>query len=192
MALEDKTTRLLAHFAENSIDITNAAHLAIDVQRKYCVKKRDISIATHIANNIAPVFNKLKIPTFWVYYENKPWIPDFSLKSELEHADLYKVKPSLGDTLVRKTELSAFKGSDIDDLLKQFNTLVVSGLYFCACVRTTILDARDKDYNVILLKDATDYSSQHWAYDDLVNKNVMFTSSDTLFSVLASNSVNKR
>jgi len=56
------------------------------------------------------------------------------------------------DTTIVKKRYSAFFGTNLEELLKELRPelLVVAGINTHACVRTTVLDAYQRDYEVIL------------------------------------------
>lgn len=64
-----------------------------------------------------------------------------------------KIRP--GDTVVTKSRFSAFYGTDLNMLLTglEISTLIICGVSPHACINATIVDAVDRDYNVIALKD---------------------------------------
>ncbi len=77
------------------------------------------------------------------------------------------------DHLVVKKRYSAFFGTDLDALLGRLGCtrLVVAGVNTHACVRTTVVDAYQRDYEVILARDCIDsHDPEHheisWRYMD--------------------------
>ena len=64
-----------------------------------------------------------------------------------------KTKP--GDIVVTKNRFSAFYGTDLNMLLTGLgiSTLIICGVSPHACANATIVDAVDRDYNIIALKD---------------------------------------
>ena len=76
--------------------------------------------------------------------------------SELDKLDL--------DYEVVKKRYSPFFKTDLDDILceLQIDTLIISGINTHACVRMTAIDAYQRDYAVIIAKDAVDsYDLEH-------------------------------
>lgn len=65
--------------------------------------------------------------------------------------------PELGDIVVRKTRIGAFSTTDLDARLREhgITTLVLSGVTTSGVVLSTVRDAHDRDYHVIVLEDAT-------------------------------------
>ena len=75
------------------------------------------------------------------------------------HPDL-QVRP--GDMVVRKTRVGAFSATDLDEQLTNLGvtTLILAGLHTSGVVLSTVRDAADKDYRLILLSDCIRDSSQ--------------------------------
>lgn len=68
------------------------------------------------------------------------------------------------DQVVVKKRYSGFFGTDLDDQLRhgQVGQLVLAGVNTHACVRTTAIDAYQRDYDVVLVRDCVgSYDSQH-------------------------------
>lgn len=70
------------------------------------------------------------------------------------------------DHVVVKKRYSAFFGTSLDDLLATLNprSLVVAGINTHACIRTTVVDAYQRDYDVVLATDCIgSYDADHHA-----------------------------
>ncbi|WAH36944.1 cysteine hydrolase family protein [Alicyclobacillus dauci] len=67
-----------------------------------------------------------------------------------------EVAPHDGDLVVVKRRVSAFTGSDLEVALrsKQIDTLVLTGISTSGVVLSTLREASDKDYKLIVLSDA--------------------------------------
>lgn len=68
------------------------------------------------------------------------------------------------DRVIVKKRYSAFFGTNLDSTLEtlQPKTLVVSGINTHACVRTTIIDAYQRDYDVVVASDCiASYDQEH-------------------------------
>ena len=77
------------------------------------------------------------------------------------------------DHFVMKKRYSAFFGTSLDTLLAQLgcDQLIVAGVNTHACIRATVVDAYQRDYEVILAKDCIDsLDREHhevtWRYMD--------------------------
>ena len=68
-----------------------------------------------------------------------------------------RVAPEPGDIVVRKVRVGAFSTTDLDDQLRQrgVDTLILAGISTSGVVLSTLRDASDRDYRVIVLADAT-------------------------------------
>jgi nicotinamidase-related amidase len=73
------------------------------------------------------------------------------------------VSPAADDLIVTKNRVSAFAGTDLDLLLraKDIHTLIVFGIATSGVVLSTVLQAADMDYRVIVIGDCcTDLDQQ--------------------------------
>ena len=63
--------------------------------------------------------------------------------------------PEKGEIIVDKRRISAFSGSDLDVVLraKNIQTLVLTGIATSGVVLSTIREASDKDFSIIVLED---------------------------------------
>ncbi len=66
------------------------------------------------------------------------------------------VAPEPGDIVVRKQRIGAFGTTDLDEQLQArgIDTLVLAGISTSGVVHSTVLDAFDRDYRVIVVRDA--------------------------------------
>jgi nicotinamidase-related amidase len=81
------------------------------------------------------------------------------------------VAPEPGDIIVRKTRVGAFSTTDLDTQLKDRNitTLILAGITTSGVVLSTLRDAHDRDYRVVVLADAcADIHSE--VHDFLIEK----------------------
>jgi len=67
-----------------------------------------------------------------------------------------EVAPEPSDLIVNKTRVGAFSSTNLDVILRgnNINDIVVFGLSTSGVVLSTVRDAFDKDYNIIVLSDA--------------------------------------
>jgi nicotinamidase-related amidase len=67
-----------------------------------------------------------------------------------------ELKPQAGDLVIDKEASSAFLGTNLDAELKArgIETVIVTGVVTYACVLATALGARDRSYNVVMVKEA--------------------------------------
>jgi len=68
-----------------------------------------------------------------------------------------RVAPRNGDIVVRKTRVGAFSTTDLGARLRGHNidTLILAGISTSGVVLSTVRDASDRDYRVLVLADAT-------------------------------------
>ena len=68
------------------------------------------------------------------------------------------------DTVIVKKRYSAFFGTNLDELLKELcpDLLVIAGINTHACIRTTVIDAYQRDYEVVLATEGiASYDDEH-------------------------------
>jgi nicotinamidase-related amidase len=67
------------------------------------------------------------------------------------------VAPEPGDIVVRKTRVGAFSTTDLHDQLRDrgITTLILAGISTSGVVLSTVRDAADRDYEVVVLADAS-------------------------------------
>jgi nicotinamidase-related amidase len=65
------------------------------------------------------------------------------------------IAPGPGDIVVRKQRVGAFSTTDLHEQLQArgIDTLILAGISTSGCVHSTVLDAFDRDYRVIVLAD---------------------------------------
>jgi nicotinamidase-related amidase len=66
-----------------------------------------------------------------------------------------RVAPVIGDVVVRKTRVGAFSTTDLHDQLQDLgvDTLVLAGISTSGVVLSTVIEAHDLDYRVLVLAD---------------------------------------
>ena len=66
-----------------------------------------------------------------------------------------RVAPRSGDIVVRKTRVGAFSTTDLDAQLRGFgiDTLILAGISTSGVTLSTVRDASDRDYQVVVLAD---------------------------------------
>ena len=67
-----------------------------------------------------------------------------------------RLAPAPGDLIVRKTRVGAFATTDLDAQLRTrgITTLILAGVSTSGIVLSTVRDAHDRDYQVVVLADA--------------------------------------
>jgi nicotinamidase-related amidase len=68
-----------------------------------------------------------------------------------------RVAPEPGDMIVRKTRVGAFSTTDLAEQLRdrEIDTLILAGVHTSGVVLSTVRDAADRDYRVLVLADAS-------------------------------------
>ncbi|WP_062048359.1 cysteine hydrolase [Bacillus sp. JCM 19034] len=69
----------------------------------------------------------------------------------------HKLQPKFGDYVVEKHRYSAFLNPAFEELLQSLHikTLILIGINTNTCVESTARDAHQRDYHVVVIKDAT-------------------------------------
>ena len=117
-------------------------------------------------NDLARYSRESACPVIWVRQEFEPDLSDAFLamrdsgtRITIRGTDGCKVIPEIGreptDHEVVKRRYSAFFGTQLATLLRSLNPthVVVGGINTHACVRTTAVDAYQRDYRVVLAID---------------------------------------
>ena len=114
-------------------------------------------------------------PIIWVRQEFEPDLSDAlpemrrkNIRVTIRGTDGCKIIPELvphpADTHVIKKRYSAFFGTNLDHLIASnaVDTVVLAGINTHACIRTTAIDAYQRDLNVIIPRDAVgSYDREH-------------------------------
>lgn len=126
-------------------------------------------------NQLAARMRDVGQPVIWVRQEFKPDLSDAFLDMRREGIELTiagtpgsRLLPELhqatADHVIVKKRYSAFFGTTLDELLATFvpATLVVAGVNTHACIRTTVIDAYQRDFDVIVASDCiASYDAEH-------------------------------
>ena len=114
-------------------------------------------------NTLAEAFRHHGQPVLWVRQEFAPDLHDAFLEMRKQNlrvtiagTDGCELLPELdhrpADTTIVKKRYSAFFGTDLEATLRRGRpeALVVAGINTHACVRTTVIDAYQRDYEVVV------------------------------------------
>lgn len=124
---------------------------------------------TTSVNELVDVAREQNIPVIWVRQEYKADLSDAPLYNK-KHKKPITIENTKGcqllselhreesDHEIVKKRYSAFFNTDLDDLLGRLkaDTLIITGINTMTCVRTTSIDAYQRDYEVILALDSVD------------------------------------
>lgn len=94
--------------------------------------------------------------------ESESGVPDILWSRNPAYRVRDEFAPREEDTVVKKTAFGAFTSSTIDETLRSLDvdTLVVVGIATNCCVSTTVRDAADLGYGVVLVEECTgDYDA---------------------------------
>jgi nicotinamidase-related amidase len=143
------------------------ALLVIDMLVDYFEKVPELSAQrtrlTTAINELTSAVRNAGQPVIWVRQEFKEDLSDAFLDMRRRRVSVtiagtngVNIVPELtqapSDHVVVKKRYSAFFGTSLDDLLATLHprSLVVAGINTHACVRTTVIDAYQRDYDVVL------------------------------------------
>jgi len=130
---------------------------------------------TTAINQLTSVVRGAGQPVIWVRQEFRPDLSDAFLDMQRRQVAVAiagtsgaKILPELtqapGDHVIVKKRYSAFFGTSLDELLAtlQPRSLIVAGINTHACIRMTVIDAYQRDYDVVLAADAIgSYDGEH-------------------------------
>ena len=157
---------------------TPAALLVIDMLQEYF---RGGPLGEHRAalvdslNRLLAEFRSRGLPIIWVRQEFREDLADAFLVMKRRDISITiagtigaQILPELArhesDAVVVKKRYSAFFGTDLDQQLAALmpRMLVVSGINTHACVRTTVIDAYQRDMDVVVATDCVgSYDREH-------------------------------
>lgn len=126
-------------------------------------------------NTLAEAFRQHGQPVFWVRQEFAPDLHDaflemrkHNLRVTIAGTDGCELLPELdqrpADKTIVKKRYSAFFGTKLEATLKRMSpeVLVVAGINTHACVRTTVIDAYQRDYEVVVASECiASYDEAH-------------------------------
>lgn len=158
---------------------SDLALLVIDMQVDFFERRPELSArraglvaATNALTDAARAAGR---PVIWVRQEFAPDLGDAFLDMRRDGIAitiagtagaqlLPELRRAAGDHVVIKKRYSAFHGTGLDDLLAALGigTLVVAGINTHACIRTTVIDAYQRDHAVTLASECiASYDVEH-------------------------------
>jgi len=155
-----------------------ACIFVIDVQNDFFQKGRLKKQKTRLINNINDLtnFGRFKnINIIWICQEFKEDLSDtfktykkkkisVTIENTFGSEILSELNICSNDFKIIKKRYSGFYNTSLETLLSKLNidTIIVAGINTHACVRTTVIDAYQRDYEVIIAKDCIDsYDIEH-------------------------------
>jgi nicotinamidase-related amidase len=149
--------------------MTSPALLVMDVQQGIVERFPAEGYLTRLATAIAAA-RKADIPVIYVVVTFRPGYPEISarnksfgavagagrfMQGDPSVAIPAAIAPADGEVVVTKLRVSAFTGSDLDVVLRAGNidTLVLTGIATSGVVLSTLRQAADLDYRLVVLED---------------------------------------
>lgn len=126
-------------------------------------------------NTLIDIMRSHGRPIIWIRQEFSPDLRD-AFREMQEKGIRITIQDTLGcqiaselaldpsDTVLIKKRYSAFYGTDLDQILTDLKPdgIILAGINTHACIRTTAIDAYQRDWEVILAADCTDsYDKEH-------------------------------
>lgn len=163
------------------------ALLIIDMQEDFFAHARLAAQRSQLVANtnaLVSIARAANISVIWVKQEFLPDLSDAPLEVRRHNIEVViagtpgaQILPELdrqqSDELVVKKRYSAFFGTDLDGRLSRLGCtrLIIAGINTHACIRMAVVDAYQRDYDVILAKDCiASHDQEHheisWRYMD--------------------------
>ena len=142
--------------------------IIIDMQNDFLERLEEDTRAALVANTnqLIGVFRVSGCPVVWVWQvlaadlRDAPLVMrDRQVSVVIDGTDGARIHPELDrddeDRVVTKKRYSAFFGTDLDSILSEMNPerITLAGVNTHACVRTTAIDAYQRDMRVLLASD---------------------------------------
>ena len=167
------------------------ALLVIDIQNQYLpmMQEKGKKIALWYMSHLMKEFRKRGLPVILVYHTDDRFGPAPGTK-EFEFPEYVTIDKS--DVKVVKKAPSAFKNTELDKILKEkgVNALFLTGLSAVGCVLATYWGAAERDYTVMMVKDAL--LSHDAAYTNMVEDICEVTGYDALMLILKGAVISKK
>jgi nicotinamidase-related amidase len=126
-------------------------------------------------NELAQIMRGHSLPIIWVRQEFEPDLRDafpemrakgiyINIKGTPGCEIVPELSPADADTVIVKKRYSAFFGTGLDEALGEFkpDSIILAGINTHACIRTTAIDAYQRDWPVVLALDCIDsYDREH-------------------------------
>ena len=126
-------------------------------------------------NELVTTMRRFPLPVIWVRQEFEPDLRDAFAEMRAQNIHITikgtpgceivpEVDRSSSDKVIVKKRYSAFFGTELDKTLKHLapDALILAGINTHACIRTTAIDAYQRDWRVILASDCIDsYDREH-------------------------------
>jgi nicotinamidase-related amidase len=153
--------------------------LIIDIQNQFLpyFPEQEKKSALEMINNAIHIFRENNFPIIRIYHTDPQWGP----KPDTEAFEFpASVNIKSDDPKIIKNYTNGFKKTDLEKIIreKEGNTLFLCGLSAVACVLATYHGAKDRDFDVFMIKDAlishdSTYTNFVEEIFDTVNLNVL-------------------
>jgi nicotinamidase-related amidase len=144
-----------------------------DFLRSWDAPRRESLIRA--TNELVGVMRAAGCPVVWVRQEFEPDLSDafpemkekgiqITIKGTPGCEIVRELDAIVSDALVIKKRYSAFFGTDLDEMLARLrpDAIILAGINTHACIRTTAIDAYQRDWPVVLARDCIDsYDREH-------------------------------
>ncbi|MGA9669560.1 MAG: cysteine hydrolase [Terracidiphilus sp.] len=149
------------------IDMLNDFLSGWDPARRECLVRA--------INALAGTMRSLSLPVIWIRQEFEPDLRDAfpemrakQIRKVIKGTAGCQILPELvldpSDLVLVKKRYSAFFGTDLEQILCQIgpDAIILAGINTHACIRTTAIDAYQRDWPVVLALDCIDsYDREH-------------------------------
>jgi nicotinamidase-related amidase len=126
-------------------------------------------------NELVQMMRSHSHPIFWVRQEFEPDLRDAfpEMKAKAIHVTIKgtpgceivpELAPAKSEPVIVKKRYSAFFGTELDAMLAELkpDAVILAGINTHACIRTTAIDAYQRDWPVVLALDCIDsYDQEH-------------------------------
>jgi ureidoacrylate peracid hydrolase len=198
---------------EELVDPAHSAVVIVDMQNDFChrdgyygtldIDMTDIEAAVVAMAPVVDAARAAGIPVIWIQQtlleealaDSPAWLrrrtrgtmaPEWTLQGQWGAAISEPLAPAPGEPVVEKHRSSAFRGTNLDLILRSrdIETVVIGGVVTQGCVESTARDATFHDYYVVMLRDcvATVDSELHAASMKCQSTRYDFTDSATVIS----------
>ncbi len=150
-------------FESRGFDVVSLRKI-VDPIKTICGRARQRNIRVlYIAHVLSPDLREVgPEASFWyksvkLYRENPSWKEKFIIRGTWGAEIIDALKPEPADFLVEKPRFSAFFGTNLDTVLRNYNLkyLFFTGCATNICVEASIRDAANLNYFPVLISDAT-------------------------------------
>src|SRR5919206_4655477 len=183
----------MARSLAEKVDPRQAALVVVDVQNDFChpdgaagQRGKDLAQVAGMVEHLGHLLGEARrvgLPVIFIRTEHGPWTDSeawlgrsngTSVRTCVEGTwgcDFYGVAPQAGERVVIKHRYSAFRGTDLDLILRArgIRSVLICGVATNVCVETSAREAYMHDYEIVFLADCSAAYSQAEHDATLVN-----------------------